>query len=250
MRKVANTIRRYLNFQKLIRGIDLIREAPMDELRNPDFMAAAVRGVGLQYDLRGSYGTDNAFMNYKADGLWQNPVQFANCLILLADQGITSFLEVGTSRGWTASFMTAYLLRFEPGLKSVTVDLNRRFDFFPRIRNKIPLEYRDGKTSDDLRGSQFDLAFIDADHSFEWVQRDYENVGRHAPCCMFHDINDDFVSDKGGNNGGVRRFWALLKEREPDAVFHEFNQHSCGANCMGIGVRVRKPDGTGATLPK
>ena len=250
MRKVANTVRRFLNFQKLIRGIDRIRQAPIEDLRDPDFVAAEVRAVGLQYDLRGSYGTDNAYMNYKADGLWQNPVQFASCLVLLGTQGITSFLEVGTSRGWTASFATAYLLRFEARLKAVTLDLNKRFDFYSRIRNRIPLEYRGRTTSEDLRGSHYDLVFIDADHSFEWVQRDYENVGQMAPCCMFHDINDDFVSNKGGNNGGVRRFWASLKEREPEAEFHEFLQHSCGANFMGIGVRVRKPVGMGAPAPK
>jgi len=178
-------------------------------------------------------------MNWQSDGLWQNPLQLGHCLAELSNHKIGSFIEIGTSKGWTCSFMVAYLLRFNPTLRATTVDPIPQFRMFPKIRNILPINYAAGKTSEDFKGEHFDLAFLDGDHSYDWLQRDYENLGRFASISMFHDINDDFVATKPGNKGGVRRFWQELQSADSkEARFLEFTQHSDKAAFMGIGLKI------------
>ena len=239
MSRLIHAIRRWFYARKLLNVIRQIAEAPLDELRDPIRVSLLVRSAGLNFDLRGSYGSDNAFMNWESDGLWQNPVQLGRCLAELSKHKIDRFIEIGTSKGWTGSFITAYLKRFNPSLRAVTVDPVPQFALFNRVRMVLPLDYAAGKTSVDFKGQTFDLAFIDGDHSHPWLLKDYENVGRAAKIAMFHDINDDFVASKPGNEGGVRRFWQELKQSET-ADFYEFTDHSDGASFMGIGLRIRR----------
>lgn len=239
--QIIHRIRRTLHSRKLFLGIQTIAMAPIDELRDPSKVAMLIRSVGLHFDLRGSYGSDNAFMNWKGEGLWQIPAQLAGCLVELSKHKIHSFIEIGTSKGWTSTFITAYLLRFNPDLKTVTVDPVPQFTLYPRVSRQLPLEYAAGKTSEDFRQRPFDLAFIDGDHSYPWLVKDYENVGKNARIVMFHDINDNFVSSKTENEGGVRRFWQELRQSEAEtAAFHEFLDHTDDANFMGVGLRVRR----------
>lgn len=241
MSRLIYVIRRWFFSRKLLNVIHQIEVAPLEELREPARIAMLVRSAGLNFDLRGSYGSDNAFMNWESDGLWQNPVQLGRCLAELSKHRIETFVEIGTSKGWTSSFITAYLKRFNPGVRAVTVDPVPQFRLFEKVRTILPLEYAAGKTSVDFQGKTFDLAFIDGDHSHAWMVKDYENVGRAAKIAMFHDINDDFVASKPGNDGGVRRFWQELRQSESEtADFHEFIDHSDKANVMGIGLRIKK----------
>ena len=46
--------------------------------------------------------------------------------------------------------------------------------------------------------------FIDGEHSAPWPAKDWENVGKHASICMFHDIQEALWPD-------VAAFWATLK---------------------------------------
>lgn len=232
-------LRQLKSVSKLLRGVTAIRTASLEELRTADGVAEIIRRVGLKYDTRDVYGADAAYMNFKAPGLWQIPGQLAPCLVALSACPIRSFLEIGTSVGWTSTVITAYLARFNPELTATTVDIARFFRWHPLVRARVPLAYEHGKTSADFRGQRFDLCFIDGDHSYDWCARDYENVGTHASICMFHDINDDFVSTRPEHHGGVRRFWEELRTREPECAFQEFTAHSRGHNCMGIGLRIK-----------
>lgn len=241
MSRLLYKIRNAIASRKLLRTLHQIGSTSLDDLRTPELVAVLVRSAGLNFDLRATYGSDNVFMNWGADGLWQNPVQLGRCLAELSKHKIESFIEIGTSKGWTASFITAFLKRFNPGLRAVTVDPALQFRLHQKVQSLVPLEYAVGKTSNDYQGKQFDLAFIDGDHSYPWLVKDYENVGRSAKIAMFHDINDDFVANKAGNEGGVRRFWQeLCASEKGSADFYEFIDHSDGANFMGIGLRVRK----------
>ena len=60
-----------------------------------------------------------------------------------------------------------------------------------------------------------DLCFIDGDHSFEAVRRDYESLRGVCNALMFHDIVDRAVP-------GVPRFWHALKRAHADAKVWEF----------------------------
>lgn len=60
-----------------------------------------------------------------------------------------------------------------------------------------------------------DFCFIDGDHSYEGVKADWENYGRHARICAFHDIapNPGRCVNEGKGRGvlGVRQLWDELK---------------------------------------
>jgi hypothetical protein len=241
MSRPLYAIRQWFYGRRFLNVIRRIAMAPIEELRDPAQVSQLVRAAGLHFDERGAYGSDSAFMNWQCDGLWQNPVQLGQCLAELSKHKIESFIEIGTSKGWTCSFIIAYLKRFNPGIQAVTVDPVPQFLLYEKVRTMLPLEYAAGKTSVNFKCQVFDLAFIDGDHSHPWLLKDYENVGRAAKIAMFHDINDDFVANKPGNEGGVRRFWQELKQAEADtADFFEFTDHSKGDNFMGIGIRIIK----------
>ena len=191
-------------------------------LRDRDFLVSMIRAAGVA-----DFGPYDPFA--EKDGfLLQDPLQFADALILLSRYKIDSFVEIGTWNGKTVCFMTAFLRRFNPNLRAVSVDPQGGF----RESYGLPVEYRVG-TSEMLKGRSFDLCFIDGDHRFEWIKKDYENVGSRAPICMFHDIDDaDFgILDPG-------RFWSELKSAEPENELHEFK--SPGKHNMGIGIRATR----------
>jgi predicted O-methyltransferase YrrM len=58
-------------------------------------------------------------------------------------------------------------------------------------------------------GRPVDFLFIDADHSYDSVKRDFElwsPLVRSGGIVAFHDVKPDYP-------GGVPRFWAELRER-------------------------------------
>ena len=227
---------------KLIRVINALQNADLDNLIYPDFVANQIRSAGLVFDHRNLYGSDNQYMNCGHEGLWQMPIQLAKCLVHLTNYRINSAIEVGTWSGWTISLMTAYLLRFNPNLSVLTVDTGDAFGFASSvIIQLLPISVHVG-TAQDFAGQAFDLAFIDGDHSYASCRGDYEAIGRIAKICMLHDINDKYVASHPANDGGVPRFWReLTYKMEPDSARYEFLDHSEGDSVMGIGLLVRSP---------
>jgi hypothetical protein len=108
-------------------------------------------------------------------------------------------------------------------------------DHFPQkdqFQRKVPLIFHFGKTSDDLCGEPYDLVFIDGDHSYMWMKKDFLNIGRYANICCFHDIKAHEYDHLGG---GTVRCWRELKEsyREKASIIEI--SHS-GPYWMGIGM--------------
>lgn len=226
---------------KLLAGLGKILIADLAELRDISYVQRIIENIGLFYDDRGEgvYGDDFPFMNPR-DGLWQIPRQLAEALVYTSARPIKSFLEVGTFLGWTTAVMTAYLWRFNRSLEVTTIDPNPFLKDPERdlLCNLLPARCL-AKTSHDFIGQAFDLCFIDADHGYKCVQRDYQNVGQHASVCWLHDINDRFVEERCEGRGVVA-FWRDLKrDEQAQSTFAEFTYHSRRENIMGIGVRVK-----------
>jgi hypothetical protein len=213
---------------------ELLREAPLDLLRRPSCVAGLICRAGLQAMAGLDYGADNAWAG--EHGMLQMPCQLAPCLVELSRYPLRTYLEIGTYNGVATTFLVAYLRRFNPRLRAVTVDCERSFLEYEAVARLLPLHYHIG-TSDDFRGQVFDLCFIDGDHEPAWVERDYENVGRASPLSLFHDINCRHVAE--GFNDGPRKCWERLKRDEPHAEFREYLDHSDGLNVMGLGLRIR-----------
>ncbi|MEO8358611.1 MAG: class I SAM-dependent methyltransferase [Vicinamibacteria bacterium] len=74
-------------------------------------------------------------------------------------------------------------------------------------------------------GDKLDFLFIDGDHSYDGVRMDYERFSpmvRAGGLIAFHDISPDSLTRGHGksasDSGGVPRFWAELKQQNPQAI--------------------------------
>jgi len=219
------------DIERLQAGITLIQDAASEDLRSTEFVAGIIRKIGLSFDPRLHYGSDNIYMNTSRFGLWQIPLQLAKTLVFLSEFRPRSLLEIGTFKGWTSTVLAAYLQRFNSDAYTVTIDPIRHIEPYP-FWEELNLEYLQ-TDSQSLAGRHFNLCFIDGDHSAESLCADYMNVGRFADICIFHDIQEELCPD-------VRAFWSTVKKTRSHLRVEEFLDHSMNAPVMGIGVLVQK----------
>jgi hypothetical protein len=236
---------------RLLKSLDDLRIATVDQLQQAEYLQAIIRAAGLVYDEKQPYGADAQFMNPGREGLWQIPAQLARCLLHLRQFRIRTVVEIGTWTGWTICIIAAYLLRFNPDFHVLTVDIANGFRAYSQVRELLPVRFRLGH-SRTFADQQFDLAIIDGDHAYESCMADYQAVGRSAGICMFHDINDKFVAARCEHHGGVPRAWQELKGNlAPGEEALEFLDHPNADAVMGIGLIVRAASLAGdPTRPK
>ena len=229
------------DFERVLAGVRRVLAATPAELGSLEWLIATIREVGLVPipEAALTYEGEEEHLNASQQGVIQLPREFARWLLLAAAHRPARYLEIGCFNGATASLAAAYLSRFHPAFEALTIDLWPAFLFHREVRELIPLRYEVGRTSFDLRGQDFDAVFIDGDHSFDWAWADYQNVGRRAPVCAFHDVNNAPYRELP--LGGVCGVWELVKREEAGAgvEFTEIFEHP-SRDLMGIGVRVRR----------
>lgn len=177
------------------------------------------------------------------------PVQLMEELVPLLQDVRTlnpqAVLEIGTHRGgtlylWTRLAQpTAILIsidlprgRFGGGYSPFRIPLYRRF---ARDRQKLYLLRADSHASSTLAetkrllaGHPVDLLFIDGDHTYEGVKKDWEMYSplvRPDGLIVFHDVAGDYAETH------ARSFWEGLKANYPHK---EYIAHPGGK--YGIGV--------------
>lgn len=239
---------------RLLRSINILQTSSLSDLKDINYVTNIIRKVGLS-DIYGGndqtkylYGKDIKYLIPKIKlrtwvgygGLLQIPQQLSECLIYLSNFKIKNFIEIGTWKGWTSSIVLAYLQRFNKSIKGLTIDIEKFFEAYNFVKKKIPLKYK-LKTSDKFKTQIFNLCFIDGNHEYTYVKRDFENLGKNANICMFHDINDQPNPLHPGCVPGVAKFWNELKDKgKNEYIFKEYLYHSEGRNIMGIGLALKK----------
>ena len=229
------------DFARVLGSVRRIQAASVAELESLDWLVGTIREVGLVTipDAALTYEGEEDFLNASQQGVIQLPREFARWLMLAATHRPVRYLEIGCFNGATATLATAYLQRFNPAFEAVTIDLWPAFLFYNEVRGLLPLRYEVGKTSFDFRGEKFDAVFIDGDHSFDWGWADYDNVGRPAAVCGFHDVNNGPYRELP--LGGICGVWERVQRDEGGAgvEFTEIFEHPSRA-IMGIGVRAQR----------
>ncbi len=167
---------------------------------------------------------------------------------LLGYQQISTVVEIGTDEGgtllvWTrAAAPDALLIALDIrplgllGRFSAWALLRRGFARpGQRVELLMPIDSHDPRTLERLRrrldGRPIDFLFIDGDHSYDGVKRDFEMYSplvRPGGLVAFHDVI-------AGDEPDVVRYWRELKEE------HETEEYAAvGPKRYGIGV-VRVP---------
>jgi len=206
----------------------LLINSTKEQLRDKDHLINIIKTWGLIDDPVINFGYNDC---RSQNGLFQQPEQLAPALIYLSDKKINKYLEIGTFIGSSPTFISIYLSRFNE-LHTLAVDRDNDYDNnLLTLANKYSkVEFLKG-TSDDIKGYESDLCLIDADHKYDSVKNDWQNIGKTAKICMFHDINDEgTVKDRDWS--GTVVFWNEIKHK--DSI--EFKDHPLGLNVMGIGI--------------
>lgn len=191
-----------------------------------------IQEVGLHNDpvVTEHYGSTNQHL-LRHKGMLQEPHQLRDALQYLGTKKISTYFEVGTFYGSATLVIYSYLKYLNPKLTGISIDIvDRGWEFLPYAKS-IGLDILVG-TSDEFKGHRSDICFIDGNHTYEWVKKDYENIGRFAKYCMFHDIQDSGVRET--DEYGTIRFWNEIKTKKDK----EFLYHPDGLQCFGIGVKV------------
>jgi hypothetical protein len=161
------------------------------------------------------------------EGIMQIPIQLSKLMLFLKNEKIEKFIDIGTASGFTVSLVSAYLFCFNKNLKVTTVDIGRYFSCYSLVKNKLPVEYIVGDYSV-LNSIGSNFCFIDGNHSYSGVNKNYEEIGKFSEICAFHDVNNPYWCME------VTRFWNDLKPKYSSCI--EIFDHPNNKNTMGIGV--------------
>jgi len=228
---------------RLTGALESIEKATLEELKDMHYVANLIRQVGLVEDFRPLYGNESVNQLHVygnrtlaegvgSAGMYQLPMQMACALRSLSELNITTFMEVGIYTGWTGVFMTAYLSRFQPELRSIGVDItDYQSDCVKQAMIALKREYVEVSTdpaegtpqllaaADSLReGELIDLCFIDGDHSYDGVHHDVQALHSSCKYMMLHDVIDRDCP-------GVRQQWQeLIAENDTHVVANCFQQ--------------------------
>lgn len=204
---------------KLIEGVQKLNPKRLTKKQ----ILKIITDFGIVYEPRSPYGEWNEFM-VKDLGIYQTPGQIAEAIYFLSKHQINSYLELGVYHGGNYLLLSQFLKLFNPDVKCLGVDLDCRF-LHAGIGEHVQVV---SGTSNDYKGQSFDLVHIDADHQYASVKQDWENVGKYAKICMFHDINDDTCP-------GSKKLWNEIKQGKE---VKEFLYQTDGKNVHGIGIII------------
>lgn len=158
-------------------------------------------------------------------GLWQQPEEISSLIYFLYEKNINTFLNIGTFNGSTFHCITNLLTTIQSSISIDPIEHKKIYTNTKSLYIKT--------TSDFLKNISFDLVFIDGDHSYETTKNDFENVGKFAKYCVFHDIDDNFIFQD--LNGGCVKFWNEIKNQYN---YIEIISHSKPNKNMGIGILI------------
>lgn len=149
----------------------------------------------------------------------QDPWEFSRWLELLETFDASAYLEIGSCFGHTLRMASAHLCTSLPEIVSVDLGVGvgalegeDTAAYLRKVAGNIGahLIIGDSHSQDTLDqvmavSPHYDACFIDGDHTYEGVKRDWEMYGPLCRMVAFHDIYYAF------GNCGVGRFWEEIR---------------------------------------
>jgi cephalosporin hydroxylase len=230
-----------------IRDIDLdaLDElARADDLGDPDRLERFLPRLGINDDMPELLPRHLGWAFGKGLLVWQYPCQLAPYLVHIGQRPVRSYLEIGVGHGGSFIATVEYLRRTgHPVERALAADIS----WVPGVSRYVKTRpYAEQITADSAsatfravaRSREWDVAFIDGDHSYEGCLTDFETVHGYARTIAFHDIVDSLAVD-------VPRVWERMKrEHARTYEFAEFTAQypdvAGGRTYLGIGVATRR----------
>jgi cephalosporin hydroxylase len=223
--------------------INLIKNSSIEELTDSFYLENLIIKLGFNTE---NLWEQPSIVRENGGGLliWQYPNQFSKYLLLLQQQNINSYIEIGCRWGGTFVLTNEYLKMFNKNINTVAIDiidspvnnyclLNDNVEF-------IKIDSRSNEFKIYIENNKFDIVFIDGDHSYEGVKNDYEVSKNSGKIFVFHDISSDACP-------GVVNFWNELKINNTEIYdFFEFVEQYeevkvlTNNSYLGIGVAIKK----------
>lgn len=221
--------------EKGLRVINKILDSSDELFSNRAFLLDCLLEFGIPIMSSPIFSPWIGAMNASGFGILQFPTEFVDFLRHIAPLGIEKAAEIGSYRGGSSYFMAAVLQRANPNASLTLIDIEDNLVGFEMFAEKLNLVKAVPKSSDDFAGEVFDFVFIDGDHTFIGVARDFAQLGKHArKAVAFHDIRArEFDSEEGGT---VRAWKDVKQHLRLSHSIYEFC-HST-EDSLGIGLAV------------
>ena len=139
---------------------------------------------------------------------WQYPNQLSPYLIQLSKFKIKSYLEIGCRWGGTFIITNEILKSINGNIKSYACDIKPISNILKEYKEYSCFEYLHQSSfslDNTVINHNVDLIFIDGDHSYEALKKDFDIAKQYSPkYIVFHDIVNDICP-------GVVMFWNEIK---------------------------------------
>lgn len=167
------------------------------EVRNIKHLTQAICSLGLfpSIDPAKTYNiySKHQYPPGTFKGTFHDPYELAYLLWSLKFEfqahNLRSFLYIGTGTGYAFYAILEFLRHFvNPHVTAKTIDPNLTLDAFDPAINLYIAQHFQQQSSDALASNNegYDLVFIDGDHDYAAVKRDYENTRRKATLVVAH----------------------------------------------------------------
>jgi predicted O-methyltransferase YrrM len=185
----------------------------------------------------------------------QRKGEISQLLSLLASRKPLNVMEIGTRKGGTFFLLSrvcdenAKIISLD--YKYPSLEIKKALKYFAKKKQKIIVIEGDShneatllKIKSVLCEKYFDFLFIDGDHAYDGVKKDYEMYSKFVKVggtIAFHDIVPDYSTKHGQKTaaytGGVPVYWKELKAQGFETI--EFVEQS-DQDGYGIGVIIKK----------